>query len=564
MEPYKVKIVLGLLPFWTPLIPPLGISGLKSFLQRHGCDVKVVDANIEGRFKGIYDKYFFTLDECIPGKKKGNLYNIGHDLLESHMMAHLHCENEEEYIKLLEMLIFKNFFCRVDKQYLERLKKIVSEFYVELGEYVLELLEKEKPAILGLSVFRSTFAASLFAFKLTRDKYPHIKTVMGGGIFSQELELGSQNFKHFLKEVSYIDKIIVGEGENIFLKFLRDQLPREQRIYSLEDIDNEALDLESVDVPDFSDFDTRHYVNLAAYASRSCPFQCSFCAETTYWGRYRKKSPGKVARELITLFKEYDRQLFLMCDSLLNPIITGLALELLKTNISLFWDGYLRVDNDACDVEKTMLWRRGGFYRARIGIESGSSRVLRRMGKKITPGQIKKAISGLAEAGIKTTTYWVVGHPGETEEDFMQTLDLIEELNDDIYEAECNPFRYFETGQVNSDKWAKKIKKIPLYPEHAKNLLITQTWTLDCEPSRETAFKRLCRFEEHCRHIGVPNPYSLKDIYSADERWKKLHKSAVPPLLELNSGGIYIEDKKYVEKLLSLENKFEENGDFSF
>jgi radical SAM superfamily enzyme YgiQ (UPF0313 family) len=79
-----------------------------------------------------------------------------------------------------------------------------------------------------------------------------------------------------------------------------------------------------------------------------------------------------------------------------------------------------------------MLWRRGGFYRARLGIESGSPKILQKMGKNTTIDQIKKALSNLAYARIKTTTYWIVGYPGETEEDFLKTLTLIKELQNEI------------------------------------------------------------------------------------------------------------------------------------
>jgi hypothetical protein len=61
------NILLLLLPFWTPLIPPLGLASLKSYLQQHGYRVKVVDANIDEQFKRIYEKYFNSLRR-VPGK----------------------------------------------------------------------------------------------------------------------------------------------------------------------------------------------------------------------------------------------------------------------------------------------------------------------------------------------------------------------------------------------------------------------------------------------------------------------------------------------------------------
>jgi hypothetical protein len=59
-----------------------------------------------------------------------------------------------------------------------------------------------------------------------------------------------------------------------------------------------------------------------------------------------------------------------------------------------------------------------------------------------------------------------------------------------------------------------------------------QTQYLEIEPSQEENNRRLNRFVRHCNHLGIPNPYSLADIYNADERWQRLHPNAVPPLVE--------------------------------
>jgi hypothetical protein len=239
-----------------------------------------------------------------------------------------------------------------------------------------------------------------------------------------------------------------------------------------------------------------------------------------------------------------------LTDSLLNPVIADLANECLKADITLYWEGWLRVDKQVCSLDNTINWRRGGFYHARLGIESGSPHVLELMGKKIGMDEVRAAISALAYAGIKTTTLWVVGHPGETEEDFQQTLDLIEELRSDIYEAECRPFYYYLTGQVGSDSdWWKNLEKIPLYPASAKDMLLFQTWLLDCHPPREVIYQRMNRFVKHCRDLGVPNPYSMHDIYEADERWKKLHKNAAPPVVEFKNTDSYIDECKQVKKI---------------
>lgn len=556
------KILLVLLPFWDPQIPPSGISCLKSFLQRHGFNVKAVNANTEAPLNEIYHNYFDLLKEFVPEERMGNFYKVGYDVLRHQSMAFINYKDRREYIDLIKSVIYNTFYIQVDDDCILKLDKITAQFYSRLERYVLALLEEEMPSVLGISVYGGTLPASVFAFRLCKEKYPHIKTVMGGGVFADLLAVGSPNMDYFLENTPYIDHIIVGEGELLFLKLLQGKPGKSQKLFTLEDSGGEILDLSSAALPDFSDFQLQYYPSLFAYTSRSCPFQCRFCTETVQWGRYRKKSAAQVVEELEKLYETYGFQLFMMGDSLLNPMAADLADGLVKAGASIYWDGYFRVDKHACDKENTMLWRRGGFYRARLGVESGSPRVLESMHKEITVEQTAAALSGLADAGIKTTTYWVVGYPGETEEDFQKTLDLIEEMADDIYEADCSPFWYFVTGQVGDDKW--RDQSTLLYPANTREMMMQQTWIVRGEPRREEIYRRMWRFVEHCKKLGIPNPYTLKDIYKADERWRELHKNAVPPMVDFKNRDAYIDENKNIKELLAAAGTERDEGDFSF
>jgi radical SAM superfamily enzyme YgiQ (UPF0313 family) len=559
------KILLVMLPLWDRLIPPMGISCLKSYLRQHGYEVKTADTNILKEFYDSFTGYFDHLKEVVPVEKRGNFYNIVHGVVHDHMMAHLNHDDEQQYIRIVKIIISKTFFCTPDDKMILGLNKIIDEYYKRLGIYVLNLLEKEKPTILGLSVYSSTLPSSLFTFKLAKKTYPDLKTIMGGGIFTNQLAPGSPNLDFFCERTrDYIDKLIIGEGENLFVKYLKGEFPGSQRILTLQDIGGQLLDLSTVEEPDFSDFDLSYYQYLANYGGRSCPGNCSFCSETVLWGKYRKKSAPQVVDELEELYKKHGCQLLLMCDCLLNPLITEFAQELIKRNVAIYWDCYLRADKPVCNTRNTLLWRRGGFYRARLGLESGSQKILDLMGKKITPAQIVEAVSSLANAGIKTTTYWIIGYPGETEEDFQQTLELIECLKDDIYEVDCNPFVYSLTGQVGDEAWQQQKKSLRLYPEDARDMLITETWYIDGEPSREETYRRLNRFTMHCQKLGIPNPYSMYDIHEADLRWKKLHKNAVPPLMDFQESDGVIDENKNMKELLLVKQFPRENKDFDF
>lgn len=564
----KEKILLVLMPFWTPLVPPLGISCLKSHLQKHNYEVVTVDANTEEAFKEIYQHYFDTLKEIVPEQKRGNFNNIGNDVLRNHLMAHIRMENQQLYNKLARELVFQTFFVSPDDSQISKLSDILDQYCHRLEDYILALLKKVQPGILGLSVFSGNLPTSLLAFKLTKTYFPEIKTVMGGGVFADQLNPDSPNFDTFLEsEENIIDAILIGEGEQLFLQYLEGNLEKKRKYYTIQDVKCHTFQLEHADVPDFSEFQLINYPYISIYTSRSCPFQCSFCSETVQWGKYRKKSASAIMEELVSLRQQYGRQLFLMGDSLLNPVVTELSEQLIHAGHSIYWDGYLRADPPVCIKENSMLWRRGGFYRARLGVESGSDRVLGLMGKKLTQSQIHDAVVSLALAGIKTTTYWVIGHPGESEEDFVQTLNLIRLLKDHIYEAECNPFNFFPTGQVNSPQWQVDQEINLLYPEEMSKMLLTKTWILNGEPGREETYNRINRFTKHCRELGIPNPYTMSQIHEADQRWQNLHPNAVPPLIEFDISQNEIrniEENKYARELVNLEQKEEDAGDFLF
>jgi len=562
------KILLVFLPYWTPYLPPQGITTLKAFLVKHGYNVKTADPNMDVTFRLLYDKYFDTLKENIPYEKRGNYFNIGHDVLYNHMMAHLHShflasdESDYTYIQLVRVIIYKTYYVELTDEQISQLNRILDEFYTTLEEYLVDLLEKERPTIFGSTAYYGTLPASLCAFRLVKERYPHIKTAVGGGSFADHLMIGSPNFDRFKEKTkNYIDKVFIGQGQYLFLKWLQGQLDDSRRVYTLKDIGEQTTDISSdADIPDLSDLKPSEYIYMAATGSRSCPFECGFCNVKNFWGKHRIKNPRQTVNEMILQYKKYGIQLFFMYDALLNPYITEFAKEFMKSGVSIYWVGYLKACKQSCDNKNTMLWRRGGFYRARLGVESGSQRVLDLINKGITIDQIKGTISSLAYAGIKTTTYWLIGYPGETDEDFQMTLDIIEELRNDIWEAECNPFNYFYSGQQKQNEWAHK--RIPLYPKNASEQLITQTWTLDIEPKREEVYRRMNRFVQHCDRLGIPNPYSIHEIYKADARWKKLHKNAVPSIVELRDTKIYIEENKDVKELIFAQPSAQEDGDF--
>ncbi|MCK9278381.1 MAG: TIGR04014 family B12-binding domain/radical SAM domain-containing protein, partial [Methanoculleus sp.] len=75
-----------------------------------------------------------------------------------------------------------------------------------------------------------------------------------------------------------------------------------------------------------------------------------------------------------------------------------------------------------------------------FGIESGSDRVLRLMGKGAAVRQVKEAVERCREHNLQVAGSFIVGYPGETERDYEATKDLVAGLClDDVFVSSAEP-----------------------------------------------------------------------------------------------------------------------------
>jgi len=87
-----------------------------------------------------------------------------------------------------------------------------------------------------------------------------------------------------------------------------------------------------------------------------------------------------------------------------------------------------------------------------LPLQSGSDRVLRAMRRPYNVGMYRALVERLAHAapGLGLGTDLIVGHPGETEEDFAATLELVREL----------PFTYLHVFAY-SDRKGTEASRLP-------------------------------------------------------------------------------------------------------
>ena len=514
------NILLVKPPYFTPWTPPLGIAIIKSYLAESGYGAKCFDFNIDPELWGMHHKYFAQLQE-LEDVSINDGYSKLWWILNSHLLAYVNGADAQTCAEVLRSVI-PVYQIRCTNRTIEKLVLLVEGFFRRLEEITGQIDLSEYSAV-GTSTYTTSLSASLFILRLVKQTKPSIKTIMGGGVFADDLALGSENLDVLINEYPFVDHIVLGEGELLLSEIISGRL-ESSRVVSIASINGKTLDMREVPKPDFSDLDGSLYHHLSIEGARSCPFQCSFCSETIQWGDYRKKPMDQFANQVIELARHYNKNTFFMGDSLMNPYINSFATELINRKADILYDGYLRADKPVSNRRFVRMWADSGLFRVRLGIESASARVLDSMDKMTTPEVISEALKTLASEGVRTTTYWIVGFPGETEEEFQETCDFIRNHYRYIYELEAHPYYYYPYGQVGS----RLHKCYSLYPNEVTDIIKFKVWEIvDANPTREERYDRLRRISKLAADLGLPNIYTMAERYEAEDRWARLHPLAV-------------------------------------
>ncbi|MBW2989712.1 B12-binding domain-containing radical SAM protein [Candidatus Woesearchaeota archaeon] len=326
--------------------------------------------------------------------------------------------------------------------------KVIDAF---IEGYTLEELKneilKENPDIVGFSSMSCQVNQVLDIAKELKKTNPSIKIVVGGPHISSTKD----ELFNFTRDVDFL---IYGEGEKAmhgFIEALEKGLPFEDvsgLIYRKEgkimvnnppqpigDLDNLPFpDLSLVNLKKYDSYYARSLPLTSIMASRGCPFNCTFCdAYATHGKRLRLRSPGNIVEELERNYKEYDIKQVMIKDSTFTVNkrwVYEVCSEIKDRNLKINWTCNTRVDMVNEDILRAM--KDAGCYMVFFGIESGSQKVLDKLNKGITIEQIKRGVSLCKKAGLETVGYFMIGSPGETEEDAKKTLEMAKKLKLDL------------------------------------------------------------------------------------------------------------------------------------
>jgi len=104
---------------------------------------------------------------------------------------------------------------------------------------------------------------------------------------------------------------------------------------------------------------------------------------------------------------------------------------MMEEKIYLPWVADMRVDRLREGLLDLMAL--SNCQRIKIGVESGSDRVLKSIKKGLSVEKIKQGVELIQQSGIPFTAYLMCGFPDETDEDIEQTLELAHWIDADYY-----------------------------------------------------------------------------------------------------------------------------------
>ncbi len=171
--------------------------------------------------------------------------------------------------------------------------------------------------------------------------------------------------------------------------------------------------------------------------SRGCDRRCIYCFQLDRERKsgvrgVRYRSIGNVLQEIELLLSQGYREIKFLDDSLAADY--GRALELVRQiearGLRFTW--FASVCANQVDKPLLQAFRDAGCWAILIGAESGVQKNLNALRKATTLDQVRNAVRAAREVGLKVSTPFIFGIPGETFEEGLKTIDFAIELDPDL------------------------------------------------------------------------------------------------------------------------------------
>jgi radical SAM superfamily enzyme YgiQ (UPF0313 family) len=301
-----------------------------------------------------------------------------------------------------------------------------------------EVMREFSPDLIGITYLSTKKGAVELLTRLAKRLFPDVPVVLGG------------SHPSFLPESSLeqtgADFVVVGEGEETFTELLRyldrgDDRYSEIRGLAYRDPSGTYVatparpliaDLDSLPFPDRESLhriDSYRPDDMSMImTSRGCPFDCTFCS-SLWERRARFRSIDNILAEIVYLRERFGIENVYFKDDTFTvnrKWILAFCDALKQKDLGVKWECLTRIE--LVDEELILRMREAGMFNLKIGIETGSERLLKATHKNITLAQIREGAAVLRRLGQRWSAFFMLGYPDETEEEMRQSRELIEEI----------------------------------------------------------------------------------------------------------------------------------------
>lgn len=233
------------------------------------------------------------------------------------------------------------------------------------------------------------------------------------------------------KKVPYLDLIFGTHNITSLPEYLYDIMKNSKKIIEVKSIEGDIYE----DVPTKRDSDKKAWVNIMY----GCDEFCTYCIVPYTRGKERSRKPSAIIEEVNQLAKDGYVEV-----TLLGQNVNAYGKDFLDTDYSF---GDLLTDLNKTKIprirfttshprdldEKTInaMALGGNIMPAlHLPVQSGNDEVLKRMNRKYTREDYLEKIKELKTKvpGISLTTDIIVAFPGETDEQFQDTIRLVKEV----------------------------------------------------------------------------------------------------------------------------------------
>lgn len=310
--------------------------------------------------------------------------------------------------------------------------------------HLREILQQLRPGVVGLSCTTPTISNGGRVATAIKSFSAAIRTVVGGPHPSALPEQTLREFPGF-------DCLVYGEGEATLCELCEEKEFPAIRGLVWRDGEKIVVNpprplLDNLDLLPFPARDllpalpqaghsSRGFGNelrsTEIYTSRGCPFACSFCAIQATFGRsVRFRSPASITAELAEIQKNSPIEHLVIADDTftLDPErATEISQRIGRSGLTS-WNCDTRVSSVTPALLRTM--RTNGCSKVAFGVESGSQRILDKIGKKIQVEAVGQAVAWAKEAGLPHIegNFIIGADPSETAADLELTRRMILDL----------------------------------------------------------------------------------------------------------------------------------------